>query len=176
MRCTEETLTPTASAIAAPVQCVASAGGSIVSATTRWAKAGSSFLDARRPRLVAQQAFEAPRRRSVPASARRRSWTCRSRARSRSCPPLRRSATRSRRAKHASVERSDLEPTHTADQDRRGGRKEKCCFASPDSHPANQPGIPKGIPMSDLIHEVFAVRTISCSAADPAGGVAAIAA
>jgi hypothetical protein len=44
MRCTEETLTPAASAIAAPVQCVASAtGGSIVSVTTRSATAGSSF-------------------------------------------------------------------------------------------------------------------------------------
>ena len=39
MRCTEETLTPAASAIAVPVQCVASAtGGSIVSITTRSGK------------------------------------------------------------------------------------------------------------------------------------------
>ena len=44
MRCTDETLMPAASAIAAPVQCVASAtGGSIVSVTTRSATARSSF-------------------------------------------------------------------------------------------------------------------------------------
>ena len=44
MRCTELALTPAASAIAAPVRCVASLGGSsMVSATTRSATEGSSF-------------------------------------------------------------------------------------------------------------------------------------
>ena len=44
MRCTELALTPAASAIAAPVQWVASCGGSsMVSATTRSATEGSSF-------------------------------------------------------------------------------------------------------------------------------------
>jgi hypothetical protein len=60
MRCTEETLAPAASTIAAPVQCVASAtGGSIVSVTTRSATAGIKLRDARRPRHVAPQPFKA---------------------------------------------------------------------------------------------------------------------
>src|ERR1700686_3151425 len=60
MRCTEETLTPAAFAIAAPVQCVASAiGGPLASVTARWATAGIKLRDARRPRLVTQQPFKA---------------------------------------------------------------------------------------------------------------------
>src|SRR5271155_2627331 len=59
MRWTELTLTPAASAMAPPVQCVISPGGaSIVSATTRWAFVGSS-LGMRGTGLIAQKAFEA---------------------------------------------------------------------------------------------------------------------
>ena len=58
MRCTELTLMPAASAIAAPVQWVASPGGSPWSARPR-ARHAAERRNARRPRLVAQQAVHA---------------------------------------------------------------------------------------------------------------------
>ncbi len=67
MRCTEEMLTPAASAIAAPVQCVASPGD------------GSSFGMCE-GRVSSRRSRRRRRRRNAPAGARRRSCTCRSRA------------------------------------------------------------------------------------------------
>jgi hypothetical protein len=65
MRCTEVTLTPTAFAVAAPVQWVASPGGaSIVRATTRSAIEGSS-LGTRERRVLSR------RRPSKPSAAKR---------------------------------------------------------------------------------------------------------
>jgi hypothetical protein len=60
MRCTDETLTPTAPAIAAPVQCVTSPGGaSMVSATTRSAMEGSS-LAMREGRVLSRRSPSTP--------------------------------------------------------------------------------------------------------------------
>ena len=60
MRWTELTLTPAASAIAAPVQCVVSPGGaSIVERNDALGDRGIEFGNARGSRLVAQKAFEA---------------------------------------------------------------------------------------------------------------------
>ena len=60
MRCTELTLIPTASAIIAPVQCVASAGGSVkVSFNHPLGHLGRQRRNTRGPGLVAQQALYA---------------------------------------------------------------------------------------------------------------------
>ena len=77
MRCTEETLMPAALAMAAPVQWVASCGGSVAVSATTWSMTSWPSGGTReRPGLVAQQARRRLPRRSAPASARRRSSTC----------------------------------------------------------------------------------------------------
>jgi hypothetical protein len=53
-------------------------------------------------------------------------------------------------ALHVAADDRSVEDVHGREQ---GGRLvPKCCFASPDPHPANQLGIPTRIQISDLIH------------------------
>jgi hypothetical protein len=140
MRCTEETLTPAASAIAAPVQCAASAsGGSIVSATARWAKAGSSFL-MREGRVLSRS------RPSKPSAAKR---SCKRQTQVLDLPvsctiafvPAHDPGAPNMLLWSAPISNQRAKPIKIGGEDGKGNAPSR----PPDSHPANQPGIPKGI-------------------------------
>ncbi len=153
MRCTEVTLTPAASAIAALVQCVASSGGcSMVSATTRSATEGSSFA-MREGRVLSRSSP------STPSAAKR---SCQRQTQVLDLPVSRMIAFV---PTPCGAEQDDLRPPDVLlrrvavpDQSaepikvgRRDGKGNTRSHAA-NSHAASPPGIPDGIQMSDAIH------------------------
>ena len=153
MRCTEEMLTPAASAIAAPVQCVASAtGGSIVSVTTRSATAGSSF--GMREGLVLSRSSP-----SKPSSAKR---SCQRQtqvldllvSRMIALVPTPSAVSKTIRARQTcfcGAFRSLTSARSRSRVSRRDGKGDASSHP-PDSHAPSPVGIPDRIQMSDLIH------------------------
>ena len=153
MRWTEVTLTPAASAIAAPVQCIASPdGASIVSVTTLAAIRGSSF-GMREGRVLS---CRSP---STPSAAKR---SCQRQTQVLDLPVSRNDRVRTG---PLGAEQNDLRSPdvllrrvsvfdHTAKPIKLGGRdgKRNAISHAANSHAASPPGIPVGIQMSDFIH------------------------